>query len=72
MGRIRVSGLRILPPKRADPKGQRTGTWVYLSYILNSFKGFNVGDYIGDYSTVVEEDTRSFDYSSFSLHWKIC
>ena len=33
-----------------------------MSYGLNSLKGGVMGDTIGDYCRVLEEDTRSLDY----------
>ena len=36
-----------------------------MSYRLNSLKGINIGDYIGDYCIGgIKGDTRSLDYGS--------
>ena len=36
-----------------------------MSHSLNSFKGGNIGGYIGTTIGVIKGDTRSLDYSSY-------
>ena len=38
-----------------------------MSYSLNSLKGGYIGDYIGATIGVINGDTRSLDYSSYTL-----
>ena len=42
-----------------------------MSYSLNSFKGINIGDYIGTTIGVVKGDTRSLDYSSYEVYFPL-